>query len=168
MSILEIAGRIAAARQAIAALQPRIAESGPWPLSDSFGTEPEASWGPPETLAHVAEIVPYWMGEIERVIDGPEPAPFGRVPSNEVRIALIGRDRTVPLRELHARIDSSLDRVARRLAELGPDELSRRGLHPTLGEMTVDTMARRLLANHLEEHVVQLEGILAARDAGEG
>ncbi len=34
------------------------ARGGPWPLADDFGTEPEASWGPREVLAHTAEMLP--------------------------------------------------------------------------------------------------------------
>ena len=36
-----------------------------------------------ELLAHVAEMLPYWLGEVERILAGPpEPVPFGRVGSD--------------------------------------------------------------------------------------
>jgi hypothetical protein len=135
----------------------------PWPLSPTIGVEPEAHWGPPEVLAHVAEMLPFWTGEIERVLAGdPEPVPFGRVASNPLRIAVVERDRTLPSRELFARITAGAERLADRLAELPPAAGKRRGIHETLGEMSVVALVERLVVGHLEEHVEQLKGVLPA------
>jgi DinB superfamily len=136
----------------------------PWPLSERFGTEPEASWGPRETLAHIAEMLPFWLGEIERILAGSgEPAPFGRVATNELRIGVIERDRSLPLRELFGRIEADAGRLTRRLAELSPAEAERMGAHPARGNLTVAQSAERFVAAHLEEHVAQIAGILDAR-----
>ena len=158
------ADRLAAATNALIALEPRIRAGAPWPMAEVFGAEPEASWGPPELLAHVAEFLPYWLGEIERILDGPpsKPVPFGRVQTDTVRIGLIGRERSLPLRELLSRIRSESDRVARRLREITDVEAARIGLHPTRGEMTVTGMLEPFLGGHVEGHVVQLREILAA------
>jgi hypothetical protein len=154
--------RLQAASARIAALQPAVEAGAPWPLSGNFGTEPEASWGPPETLAHVAEMLPFWLGEIERVIDGPaEPVPFGRVATDQVRLLVLERDRSLPPRELFARTAQGTVRLARRLRELTPREAARRGLHPRLGEMTVRDIADRFVVSHLEEHAQQLEAVTA-------
>ena len=84
--------RLDHAGRALAALEPAVRAGEPWPLSASIGVEPEAHWGPPEVLAHLAEMLPFWLGEIERVLAGsPEPVPFGRVASNEIRVAVIER-----------------------------------------------------------------------------
>src|SRR3990172_5370064 len=60
--------RLAAARAAFAALQPRVTAGEPWALATAFGTEPEASWGPREVLAHTAEMLAFWLGEVERIV----------------------------------------------------------------------------------------------------
>ena len=60
--------RLADARDDYAALRGRITERDPWPLATDFGTGPEASWGPREVLAHLVEMLPYWLGELERVV----------------------------------------------------------------------------------------------------
>ena len=71
--------RLAASRAAFAALHPRVAAGGPWPLAAHFGTEPEASWGPREVLAHTAEMLPYWLGEFERLVEaGTDPGMASR------------------------------------------------------------------------------------------
>jgi DinB superfamily len=158
----EIADRILEAHRRIDALRPGVEAGAPWPASDNFGHEPEASWNPPELLAHVAEMLPYWMGQIERVLEGyPEPVPFGRVATDDDRIAAIGRERALPVGELFDRVARGAGAAADRLRELSADELDRRGTHPTLGEMTVAGVAERMFIRHLGEHEEQLRSIIA-------
>jgi DinB family protein len=157
----EVIGRIERAVESLASRQEAIEAGEPWPLSQRFGTEPEASWGPRETLAHVAEMLPYWLGEIERILAGSgEPTPFGRVATNELRIGVIERDRSLPLRELFARIDADATRLTRRIRGLSLADAGRVGVHPRLGELTVQQAAERFVAGHLEEHVAQIGAIL--------
>jgi hypothetical protein len=176
--------RLEAAHADLVAMRPQIEAGEPWPLSDNFGTEPEASWGPRETLAHLEEMLPYWQGEIERVLEGDTSASdagrqgngsgagqaaFGRVAADELRVGIIERDRTLPLRELFDRIDTATARVARRLDGLAQAEFDRRGVHPRLGPMTVADIIDRFIVGHLEEHVDQLRDILGgAADATSG
>jgi hypothetical protein len=163
VAIEALVARLRAAAERFAAIQPAVEAAAPWPLSANFGTEPEASWGPPETLAHVAEMLPFWVGEIERVIDGPaEPVPFGRVATDQIRLLVLERDRSLPPRELFARIAEGSARAARRFAQLTREEAARRGLHPRLGEMTVEAIAERFLVSHLEEHAEQLDSVASA------
>ena len=85
-------------------------------------------------LAHVEEMLPFWLGEIERILDGTgaTPVPFGRVATDPVRIGIIGRDRTVPLRELSRGSGRGRGAVAARLRALDADgDADRVGLHPT-------------------------------------
>jgi hypothetical protein len=148
----------------LVAARARLLAGAPWSLAARFDHSGEAAWGPPEVLAHVGEMLPYWLGEVERVLDGAarggEPVPFGRVAVDEVRIALIGRDRTVPIRELLSRIETDAERVARRIDTLDQADLARRGLHPARGEMTVEHMLGRFVVDHLAEHTTQIAGLL--------
>src|SRR5439155_25801432 len=153
--------RLSTASDSLLELRPAVESGSPWPLSTSIGVEPEAHWGPPEVLAHVAEMLPFWLGEIERVLAGsPEPVPFGRVASNEIRVAVIERDRTVPARELLDRIAPDIARYRRRLTHLSEAELSRRGLHPTRGDLAIPAILERFVTGHLEDHVEQLRASL--------
>ena len=79
----------------------RAPEASTQPLAERFDDAPEAEWGPVEVLAHVAEMIPFWQGEMERIIVGvaggaAEPIPFGRVATDTVRLAVLERDRTLP------------------------------------------------------------------------
>ncbi|HYN69163.1 MAG TPA: DinB family protein [Candidatus Eisenbacteria bacterium] len=172
-SLTGAAQRLRAAATELLELQPELEARAPWPLSDVYGPGPESSWGPPEVLAHVAEMLPYWLGEIERVFDpheraaaGGQPVPFGRIEADTFRVGLIGRDRAIPIRELMARTGASAERVAQRLETLTDEEAARRGLHPTRGQLAVTDMLEPFIVGHLEGHVRQLREILAAGAGG--
>lgn len=158
--------RIAAARRAYADLAPRIMAGEPWALAEDYGTGPEASWGPREVLAHVEEMLPFWLGEMERVIDGDgsAPMPFGRTADDAVRIAIIERDRRLPLRVLFRRIDDGLRAWEERIPTLTDHETGRVGVHPRLGEMPAPAILERFVTGHAEDHIGQLRDILATRD----
>jgi hypothetical protein len=157
--------RLAAARTAYRELRGPIEAGEPWPLAAAFGTEPEADWGPREVLAHVAEMLPFWLGEWERVQagDGSAAVPFGRTADDLIRTATIGRDRTLPLRELFGRIDAGIARWVDRLAEAGAEGTAdgRLGVHPRLGELTTTDLAERFVVSHLEDHIAQLRAVVA-------
>ena len=167
MAATDIADRLLDARTRLDALRGEVEARAPWPASENFGAEPESSWYPPELLAHVAEMVPYWMAQIERILEGyPEPVPFGRVQTDEERIAAIGRDRALPVGDLFDRIAEGTEAAGRRLGELSAEQIERRGTHPTRGEMTVEAVVERMLINHIGEHVEQLDSILGTRERG--
>jgi DinB family protein len=156
--------RLASLRAAYAGLEDPVVDGAPWPLAQTFGAEPEASWGPRELLAHVAEMLPFWLGELEKVVEGApdgSAVPFGRVSTDAVRIGLIERDRTLPLRVLFGRIDAGFGAWSDRLGTLSDDERSRVGRHPTLGEMAPAAFLERFILGHAQEHVEQLETTLA-------
>ena len=156
--------RIAAARRAYAELAPRVMAGEPWALAEDYGTGPEASWGPREVLAHVEEMLPFWLGEMERVIDGDgsRPVPFGRTADDTVRLAIIDRDRSLPLRVLFRRVDDGLRAWEERIPTLTDTERDRIGVHPRLGEMPAPALLDRFITGHAEDHIAQLNDILAA------
>lgn len=162
----ETIDRIETAARELVALGPEIEAGEPWPLSAAYGEEPEADWGPKELLAHVAEMVPYWMAQIETILAADaasDPVPFGRVATDEARIARIGADREQAASALLAKIDAGVAAATARLRSLDAIQRSRRGLHPRRGELTVEAMVSPFLADHLAEHVAQLREILARR-----
>ncbi len=160
-----VRARLRATADTFLALRPAVLAGEPWPLAADFGHGPEAAWGPPEVLAHLTEMLPYWLGEVERILAGwPTPVPFGRVATDDVRIAIIGRDRTVPLRELFDRVEADITRYERRLAELSTADLARLGRHPARGSISVQTVLDLIVVDHLEEHCAQLRELLAVAD----
>ena len=153
----DLDSRLAAATERLASLSDELETGGPWPLAERFDHAPEASWGPRETLAHLEEMLLYWLGEAERILQAPDgDAAIGRAATDEVRLAIIERDRTLPLRELVARVRVGIDRWRARWAELDAGSRGRTGTHPRLGVVTVTDVASRFAVGHLEEHLDQL------------
>jgi hypothetical protein len=149
--------RLAAATERLDRLGASLQAGGPWPLAERFDHAPEASWGPRETLAHLEEMLLYWLGEAERILDDPAGgATLGRVATNDVRLAIIERDRTLPIRELVARVRVGIERWRRYLQDLDPASRDRTGTHVTLGTVTVNDVATRFAVSHLEDHLDQL------------
>ncbi len=159
--------RLAAARRAFASLRPRVVAGGPWALAEDFGIGPEASWGPREVLAHTAEMLPFWLGQYERIVEAGleagDPVPFGRTAANVLRLGILEQDRVLPLRELFDRIDAGIERWERRLsppvAQPGEDQAV--GLHPRDGEVPATFVRDHFVVRHLEDHIAQLEETLA-------
>ena len=160
------AARIQAAGAAIEDLREPLEAGEPWPLSAVWGTEDEAQWGPREVLAHVAEMLSYWHGELGRVVaggGGSEPVPFGRVASDPSRLARIGELRQRSAGQLVDEIGGRVPEVAAFVDRLSEDEAARVGRHQTRGDLTVGDSVQRFFASHLEEHVAQLRDILTAQ-----
>ena len=68
----------------------------------------------------------------------------GEPPTDPLRLGVLERDRTLPLRELFDRIDAGIARWERRVAGLSANEAAAIGRHPRLGEMTADQLARSI------------------------
>lgn len=163
------AARLEAGAAAIVALRDRLERGAPWPLAELYGTEAEASWGPPELLAHLDEMLPFWLGEVERILEADPaggPFPFGRVGGADdvLRIGIIGRDRRLPMRELLARLGADGHRVAARMRQLTDAESERLGRRESGESITTADIFERFVVGHIEGHVDQLNTILA--DAG--
>ena len=156
--------RLAALRAEYAQLRPRVEAAGPLPLAEDFGTGPEASWGPPEVLAHLAEMLSFWYGQhgiITRAGRGPgDGVAFGRVSDDPLRIAVLERDRRFPPGDLFDLVDEGIARWERRVAATSDEAGRAVGRHPRLGEMTADGLCDRMIVMHLEEHLAQLKAAL--------
>ena len=161
------AARIQAAGAAIEDVREPLEAGEPWALSAVWGTEDEAQWGPRELLAHVAEMLSYWHGELGRVVagGGSGPVPFGRVASDPTRLARIDELRRRPTGELIDEVGRRIPDVAAFVDRLTVEEAGRVGHHQTRGELTVGESVERFFASHLEEHVAQLRDILSRQSA---
>ena len=157
--------RLRVARDRLVRLRSKV-ELSPDPPEDSPRTR---EWVARETLAHIVEMIPYWQGEIERILAGPgDSVPFGRAPTDLVRILTVDRDRTLPVAELYLRLDHSIERIVRRLLELDDRQCARRGIHRTRGDMTVRQVVDEMLADHLERHCDQMAAALETAQGSRG
>jgi hypothetical protein len=145
----------------------RLAEQAFRPLPPGL-TEPDSGgeerWEAGQVWAHLAEFPGYWLAQAQRVIALPtnEPVPFGRVKTDPVRVDAIERDRHTDPAALLERVRTSLAEVTDTARSLPPEAWTRRGMHPTRGEMTVQQIFETFIANHLEEHADQLDSLTKA------
>jgi hypothetical protein len=118
-------------------------------------------WEAGQVLAHVAEMLPYWVRQAETVANGTDGVPFGRVKTDPDRVTAIERDRRDDLLVLLGRMDQGVAGVLALLDRLDDAALARTGTHQTLGRMTVAQIVEDFLVRHLEEHADQLAHPLA-------
>jgi hypothetical protein len=116
-------------------------------------------WG--QVWAHSAEFVPYWIGQIRLIMqaEGTEPVPMGRVKMDAARVSAIEADRHRPPEELMTRLTGQLEELRALIREMDPEDWERRGLHSTLGVITMPEVFEEFLIGHLEGHADQLDGL---------
>ena len=147
------------------AVEQRLAERADAPPPSGL-TDPEPDtnerWEAGQVWAHLAEFPPYWLREARQVVAAGasrEPVPFGRVKTDAARIDAIERERHTDPAALLARVRGSLAEVTDAARGFSDAEWAARGLHPTRGEMSVQTIFERFIVGHLEEHADQLESL---------
>jgi DinB superfamily len=137
-------------------------------LPESWTETPDVpdGWRPRDVVGHlISGELDDWMTRTQRILDQGTSVPFDAFD----RFAHVDRDAGVSLGQLVERFAQLRTESLARLGEIATDaDLDRRGLHPSLGEVTL----RELLATwsvHDLDHVAQiLAGMAGSRDADVG
>jgi DinB superfamily len=137
-------------------------------LPEAWTDTPDAAggWRPRDVVGHlITGEQTDWMLRTQRILQHGTSLPFDRFE----RFAMLERDAGVELDELVDRFATLRRANLARLRELVTDaDLDRRGLHPTLGEVTL----RELLATwavHDLDHIGQIyTGLAGSHDADVG
>jgi hypothetical protein len=121
------------------------------------------SWDAGQIWAHLADFVPYWISQVERVLaaDSPDPVPFGRARANADHTAATERDRHQGPNALWHDAKEDLSDLRALLGDISDRAWQTKGVHPTRGVITVQQLIEELLIGHLEHHATQLEGLRA-------
>jgi len=110
-------------------------------------------WDRYNILGHVAEVLPFWVAQLEVAIEG---QPFGRLPGSTERQHAVDHGREVGETALRARIDSGFEGLQRFLDRLVSSDLDRKVTMRGRGEETVGWAMENLMVGHAEEHCTQL------------
>ena len=113
----------------------------------------EGEWSALETLTHLRDIVVHDYGlRIRRLLyeDAPVFADF-----DEEGYRRVSLERGEKADDLLETIIAEHEQLARLLQTLADTEWSRQGLHPSLGVMSIEFLARRV-GEHAEEHAAQI------------
>ncbi len=152
-------GRWAARLQAAAGrIRAHVAAMPPGALT-SADPETGERWDAGQLLAHVAEMLPYWVREAELVAAAGDGVAFGRARTDPERVGAIERDRREDPYRLLGRIDEGVVSVLAFVDGLGPPALAQFGTHQVRGRMTVADIVDQYAVVHLEEHAEQIEGV---------
>ena len=137
-------------------------------LPEAWTDTPDTAngWRPRDVVGHlITGEQTDWMARTRRLLDQGTSVPFDRFD----RVAMLNRDAGVPLNDLVERFAALRFENLAALADLATDaDLDRRGLHPSLGEVTL----RELLATwavHDLDHIGQIyAGLAGSHDAEVG
>jgi hypothetical protein len=137
-------------------------------LPDRWTDTPDTAdgWRPRDVVGHlITGELNNWIERTARILDAGTSRPFDTFD----RFAMLDRDRGASLNELIERFAELRTRNLARLGELVVEsDLDRRGLHPSLGEVTL----RQLLATwavHDLDHIGQIfAGLAGSHDADVG
>jgi len=145
--------RVETARRGYAAL-PRDGWGELGPADERTGER----WDRGHVLGHVAEMVPYWTGQVRDVLDGG--TVMGRDEAGAVRRRSgIDSGHDAGEESLAGRVDAGLDGLLALLGAMSDADLDRRvTFRGDMGDREVDLRAaiQMLLVGHLEEHLAQL------------
>ena len=145
----------------LTAVEARLRALAQKPLEGRTEPDPETGerWDAGQVWAHVAEFIPYWIAQTERVLaaESADPVPFGRTRASADRVDAIERDRNRGASSLWHDIREDLNDLRALVDEIPENRWRVRGLHPTRGPMPVSQIVEEMLVSHLEEHASQLE-----------
>ena len=116
-------------------------------------------WDEGQVWAHLAEFIPYWIVQVGVVLAADEPPPFGRTQTDPGRLGAIDRRRTETPEALMATVRGEAVALRDLITQLDAAAWERRGVHPTLGTLTVTQMVEEFLVGHLEQHAAQLDSL---------
>jgi uncharacterized damage-inducible protein DinB len=128
---------------------------------------PDDGWQPKDVVGHlITGELTNWITRTERILEHGTSRPFDRFE----RVAHADRDAEATLDELLDRFAELRHANLERLAELVTDSshLDRRGLHPSLGEVTLRQLVSTWAVHDLD-HTAQIYAAMAAsHDAAVG
>lgn len=120
----------------------------------------ENEWSVMQVLAHLVEMIPYWLGHCQTLAAADAPPQFGRTQESPERLAGVARGETRSLDQLMSELGDEVQAAARAIRRMTPDERDRRGIHLKRGAMSVAEVIEMYIVAHAEEHLAQVRATL--------
>ena len=119
----------------------------------------ENEWTIMQNLSHIVEFMPFWAGEIEKLLAEPG-RNFGRTAEDEGRLRGISEHETDSLEEVKTALPGSYARLAEVLGRLQDSDLELVGRHMRYGEKPLIWVVEEYETGHLQGHVEQIKKCL--------
>jgi hypothetical protein len=129
--------------------------------SKLYGAPAENEWTIMQNLAHIVEFMPYWAGEIEKLVTAPGEN-FGRTQQDEGRLQAISEHGTDSLEQIKAALPGSYARLDEVLGGLRDSYLELIGKHVRYGEKSLEWVIEEFVTDHLSNHMAQIKRCLEA------
>jgi uncharacterized damage-inducible protein DinB len=128
--------------------------------SEALYTPPaDGEWPVMSTLAHVAEMLPYWAHQGALIAATPG-RPFGRTHDDPGRLGAIDEHGHDALAVIGPMLHASLAEAIGVLRTLPDGALAATGQHPARGTMSVQNIIDSFMTGHLDDHVNQIQTAL--------
>ena len=127
--------------------------------SKLYQSPAENEWTIMQNLAHIVEFMPYWAGEIEKLVAEPG-RNFGRTAQDEGRLQGISEHATDSQEEIKAALPVSYARLDGVLGNLKDSDLELTGKHVRYGEKPLGWFIEDVVTDHLSGHVEQIKRCL--------
>jgi uncharacterized damage-inducible protein DinB len=118
-------------------------------------------WPVMSTLAHLAELLPYWAHEAAEVAESPGKQ-FGRSLDDPRRVGAIEQHGHDSTQTIVPRIREALADCVHTLRAIRPEDWQAVGQHPTRGGMSVEQIVESFVCKHAAEHASQIQETLKA------
>ncbi|MEK9165007.1 MAG: DinB family protein [Chloroflexota bacterium] len=123
----------------------------------------ENEWSAMQTVGHLAEMIPYWLGHCQALIAATaEPPHFGRSLDAPDRLTGVERGAMGSPDELLRLLNGEIQAAAQAIRQFSAVERGMKGIHPRLGEVTVADVVEILIVAHAEDHLAQARAALRA------
>jgi hypothetical protein len=116
-------------------------------------------WPVMSTLAHLAELLPYWAHEAADIARSPG-NPVGRTHEDPRRIGAIEQHGNDSLADMLPRIRAGLDECKATLRSIPDEGWSAVGQHIRRGPITASEVVTAFVVNHADEHAAQIRATL--------
>lgn len=117
----------------------------------------EDKWSIMEVLCHVEEAVPYWLREIQSLVQSPG-SEWGRGLQHEGRLAAVAGAGNRSIKEVLEAITTSKGQVLEILGSLREEDLNKEApsRNPRFGTKPLSFIIEHLLVEHQQTHLKQI------------
>ncbi|MCO0600849.1 DinB family protein [Peribacillus butanolivorans] len=119
----------------------------------------EEEWSIMQILSHIAEAIPYWLGEVETVVTTPG-SKWGRGLQDPARLAAVTDTEKLSVDEVLKQVDELKYKVESGLGKLDEETLSKESPHRNFakfGNKPVSYIVDHFIDDHVSGHYDQIK-----------
>lgn len=119
----------------------------------------EEEWSILQILSHVAEATPYWLSEMERVLDKPG-SEWGRGLSDPDRLKAVEDPDSLKAEDVIANVKDLKNQVSERLSKVSDAQLDEANPHRNFekfGNKPVSFLVEHFMVEHTAKHHTQVQ-----------